>query len=598
LNPFQEIWATLGIEPTGDKQVLRRAYMRRLKVTNPEDDPDGFKKLREAYEFAVSFGAYGFDRDVADGAAIEAEPEMKPAPAATFTEPAASQSRPTDAAKVKLEQALAALAHELRREGEFDRRNAEALLADVLHPDNLERLDLLQRVDGSLAELLATTIPRSDELLETASEKLEWGARERDPSLSPFAHRVLTRVRAVAHFKHLKSGYSDEAAVWSRLAAPPKPLLRWIHGFVLHHSAWPELTMIHQLQAEHPELLKQLNEENLRWWLRFATRPRISAWTVGLWLVISVIVGVVALSTGERPANPARWYAGFWYSALACVALGLIRIYAIEWPIILIERRWEYERPRWLTYGWIAALPPLLLGGLATRGIPWLAWPIAGLALLTVLWAAIAAGPTGPVLTSYEGNFTPRNSRLFRMALFNVLAGGWLFFVARDLGSQLGWPLIVTVAALLCASGVGRDLQVAWFANLNSVTIQKRWCWAAIAVALVLGFFTLRNGTDPAWQPALFVAVIGCTMLRRGAPYAMEIPAAIYRFGWLFLIILINIGRSASDAFTRNSPNFERSDSSGLVIAGSLFFLVGIVVAAGSHLNTLRNAAPEVVEPA
>ncbi len=48
----KEIFAILQIEATRDKNAIRAAYRRLLVHVNPEDDPEGFKRLRQAYEEA------------------------------------------------------------------------------------------------------------------------------------------------------------------------------------------------------------------------------------------------------------------------------------------------------------------------------------------------------------------------------------------------------------------------------------------------------------------------------------------------------------------------------------------------------------------
>ncbi len=54
----QLIFHILGIDETADEAVIKSAYLNLLKTTNPEDDPDGFKRLREAYESAVALARH------------------------------------------------------------------------------------------------------------------------------------------------------------------------------------------------------------------------------------------------------------------------------------------------------------------------------------------------------------------------------------------------------------------------------------------------------------------------------------------------------------------------------------------------------------
>lgn len=59
-------WFVLGIEPTKDKKAITAAYRQKLRLTNPEDDPEGFKALRAAYEEALALAEQSEAQTVRD----------------------------------------------------------------------------------------------------------------------------------------------------------------------------------------------------------------------------------------------------------------------------------------------------------------------------------------------------------------------------------------------------------------------------------------------------------------------------------------------------------------------------------------------------
>ncbi|HDR1022111.1 TPA: hypothetical protein QB352_001372 [Pasteurella multocida] len=51
-------WVLLGIEPTYDEREIRRAYAKKLKITRPDDDPEAYQRLREAFDDALMMAPY------------------------------------------------------------------------------------------------------------------------------------------------------------------------------------------------------------------------------------------------------------------------------------------------------------------------------------------------------------------------------------------------------------------------------------------------------------------------------------------------------------------------------------------------------------
>jgi len=48
-----DIWGVLGIEPTTDRRTIKRAYAEAVKSCHPEEHPEEFKRLYEAYQAAL-----------------------------------------------------------------------------------------------------------------------------------------------------------------------------------------------------------------------------------------------------------------------------------------------------------------------------------------------------------------------------------------------------------------------------------------------------------------------------------------------------------------------------------------------------------------
>lgn len=62
----EEVFRVLGIELTKDNKLIKDAYRKRLMKKNPEDDPEGFKKLRAAYEEALRLASMEEEEEAED----------------------------------------------------------------------------------------------------------------------------------------------------------------------------------------------------------------------------------------------------------------------------------------------------------------------------------------------------------------------------------------------------------------------------------------------------------------------------------------------------------------------------------------------------
>lgn len=150
-------WEILGIEPTDDLSVIKKAYSRQLKNHHPEDDPEGYQNLREAYDSITKMVKQQkrAEKEAAFATTDEAEMEVD-IPEETITEdeeyvPATSLfpdhigslHEPLSDVALLLDQAEALYV-------DFEARLDEGRWMDLLDQDVLWNMELQQRVSEEM----------------------------------------------------------------------------------------------------------------------------------------------------------------------------------------------------------------------------------------------------------------------------------------------------------------------------------------------------------------------------------------------------------------------------------------------------------------
>ncbi|RKH51675.1 hypothetical protein D7X96_10480 [Corallococcus interemptor] len=144
---FQEALRELDVEADPGGDVIRRAYLRKLKTRKPETDPEGFARLREAYETVL---ARREGREAPRTQAAPLEEAAKPAPESGPTSPVVA----TPASLERFRAEFRALPPDAPPEAPVDvaRRAVEAL-QDEVEPRQwlVEALLAADRVPEALA---------------------------------------------------------------------------------------------------------------------------------------------------------------------------------------------------------------------------------------------------------------------------------------------------------------------------------------------------------------------------------------------------------------------------------------------------------------
>jgi hypothetical protein len=534
------IWGILELQPTRDVAEIRRAYARKLKVTQPEDDAEGFQRLRAAYEAALRIAKHSavaavsvivepedggqqnedVEQEDAESDAPAALSEPAPAPVAAAPAPAPPERDP---ALVELETNFRALQAALQVGYVVSEADLRARLHAVFNSPALGNLSIFHTLETMLAALLAATVPRSDSLIVEAVTRFNWLQQEHSLQPNPAVRAVLQRQSELEFLWDLEHGRSPYSRAYAQLRKRNAAPVRWWRAYRTPPSLSRELALLALLRDRYPRLLEALDPAEVEWWQKFTSRPRPSygMTRVGWGLsIVAAILGFIAGmgADGQNPSDAVLRGMRYSVNAMLVTAgtfavLILAKLYLIDWPVRLVASRWPYRPPLLVQIGWL----PLSLGALLLVSIlpAHVTFTVIGGALAgaAALWAIYVAGPMAPAIAGAQIHL--ENSHIARALVLNlVLALWWMVAMQEWSDLTVNQYLLATVGAMCTTVFGDKPLTDSWFSHL---TLKQRNFALVIfgVVACLIGTLVWYTASMRPMQPVVTALVVSFVLLHR-----------------------------------------------------------------------------------
>ena len=289
-------WQLLELDPDADERSIKRAYARLLKRHRPDEDPDAFQRLREAYEASLEEARWRAQLDEdEDEAYIEppltsSEPTLEYAPQASSAAPVdiAPAVRPPEPSLEQMQEWLA----------EGKERQVVDALRDWLASDWLLPFERREQFEQNVLDLLDGAPHWSPAFFEGVCEAMGWDEAQGNLPCEYWRwDRFIRRCELQAMEDAVRNDLvrnDDDKALGQPAALLLKPLSdrrrrAMADGFSGHD--WQRFTQIAEtIEYQHPAMPERLGLiplDNWRDWLPAVSfRPLL----VFLWLALSLVI--------------------------------------------------------------------------------------------------------------------------------------------------------------------------------------------------------------------------------------------------------------------------------------------------------------------
>ncbi|PVM88159.1 hypothetical protein DDF62_15380 [Caulobacter radicis] len=534
-----DIWDVLGIEPTRDRDTIRRAYARKLRVTNPEDDAEGFMRLREAHDEAVARIDWDWmweedeEGEDADGGQAgdphAASPTLAPVALATMERALPASPAPPTPEAEELQARIERLELLLRGYEIAPAAELEAAFHAVLNAEALEQIAVADEVEARLSHLLLETAPRSDALLAPAVDAFRWRRDDLHFEPSAAAEAIIQRRDFVERRDRLLRNDDQASAVVAVLQGPPTakvPLWRRLNPrFEIVMK-----TLLERLGAGDGVLMAGFDAETVALWRRRYERPRLSSGMIWFTLGAPLLAPLIAAVNNLSPPTLLAVYlatAGVILAGQLFYLHGYLRL-KTAWEIHRSWRAGALERIGWAPLSLVllpvsALLPDTLWSPLA----------VTGLGALLLAWTYITTDEA-------SGLALPLHQRL----LGQVVPFAWalslpLFDVDVITPSMI---LALGVAAAVDFRG-GTQVIQAWHLEMAK-PLRLLGALAFLAAVIVAGLAAWRmtGETLPAWAPLCVAVVLALAIGHRLPTAVLGEQLAQVRYYGMFVLFWLSRG--------------------------------------------------------